>query len=204
MGLPAVESNRGSAPREPLAWLLAVARHECYARFRQRTVAPVPTGDLPDGQARTPPRSSCAPASSRPCGTRSSGCRPPSARPSSCARSAGSPTASSRTSSRSARRPFARFCCGRAGVSGIGCAARLPASLRGSRLWFASSAATVHLPCPGRRRPPPSASVRSRSWAAEQTWPKPDTTSRRGPSTQPRATRLMLACAVPRRPPTRS
>jgi DNA-directed RNA polymerase specialized sigma24 family protein len=26
----------GSAPQEPLAWLLAVARHECYARFRQR------------------------------------------------------------------------------------------------------------------------------------------------------------------------
>jgi RNA polymerase sigma-70 factor, ECF subfamily len=41
----------GSAPREPLAWLLAVARHECYARFRQRTTAPVPTGDVPDGSA---------------------------------------------------------------------------------------------------------------------------------------------------------
>jgi RNA polymerase sigma-70 factor (ECF subfamily) len=41
----------GSAPREPLAWLLAVARHECYARFRQRTAAPVPTGDVPDGSA---------------------------------------------------------------------------------------------------------------------------------------------------------
>jgi RNA polymerase sigma-70 factor (ECF subfamily) len=39
----------GSAPREPLAWLLAVARHECYARFRQRTTTPVPTGDVPDG-----------------------------------------------------------------------------------------------------------------------------------------------------------
>lgn len=39
----------GSAPREPLAWLLAVARHECYARFRQRTATPVPTGDVPDG-----------------------------------------------------------------------------------------------------------------------------------------------------------
>jgi RNA polymerase sigma factor (sigma-70 family) len=38
----------GSAPREPLAWLLAVARHECYARFRQRATSPVPTGDLPD------------------------------------------------------------------------------------------------------------------------------------------------------------
>ena len=39
----------GSAPREPLAWLLAVARHECYARCRQRTATPVPTGDVPDG-----------------------------------------------------------------------------------------------------------------------------------------------------------
>jgi RNA polymerase sigma factor (sigma-70 family) len=39
----------GSAPQEPLAWLLAVARHECYARFRQRTATPVPTGDVPDG-----------------------------------------------------------------------------------------------------------------------------------------------------------
>ena len=39
----------GSAPQEPLAWLLAVARHECYARFRQRTATPVPTGDMPDG-----------------------------------------------------------------------------------------------------------------------------------------------------------
>jgi RNA polymerase sigma-70 factor, ECF subfamily len=39
----------GSVPREPLAWLLAVARHECYARFRQRTAAPVPTGDVPEG-----------------------------------------------------------------------------------------------------------------------------------------------------------
>ena len=39
----------GSTPREPLAWLLAVARHECYARFRQRTATPVPTGDMPDG-----------------------------------------------------------------------------------------------------------------------------------------------------------
>jgi RNA polymerase sigma-70 factor (ECF subfamily) len=38
----------GSQPREPLAWLLTVARHECYARFRQRTASPVPTGDLPD------------------------------------------------------------------------------------------------------------------------------------------------------------
>ena len=41
----------GTAPREPLAWLLAVARHECYARFRQRAATPVPTGDVPDGSA---------------------------------------------------------------------------------------------------------------------------------------------------------
>ena len=41
----------GSAPREPLAWLLAVARHECYARVRQRSATPVPTGDVPDGSA---------------------------------------------------------------------------------------------------------------------------------------------------------
>jgi RNA polymerase sigma-70 factor (ECF subfamily) len=39
----------GSAPREPLAWLLAVARHECYARFRQRPTAPAPAGDVADG-----------------------------------------------------------------------------------------------------------------------------------------------------------
>ena len=39
----------GSAPREPLAWLLAVARHECYSRCRQRAATPVPTGDVPDG-----------------------------------------------------------------------------------------------------------------------------------------------------------
>jgi RNA polymerase sigma factor (sigma-70 family) len=38
----------GSAPREPLAWLLAVARHECYTRFRQRPAAPV-AGDVADG-----------------------------------------------------------------------------------------------------------------------------------------------------------
>jgi RNA polymerase sigma-70 factor, ECF subfamily len=38
----------GAAPREPLAWLLVVARHECYARFRQRPVSPVPGEDLPD------------------------------------------------------------------------------------------------------------------------------------------------------------
>src|SRR5204862_72820 len=40
---------KGSAPREPLAWLLAVARHECYLRSRQRMATPVPTGDVPDG-----------------------------------------------------------------------------------------------------------------------------------------------------------
>jgi RNA polymerase sigma-70 factor (ECF subfamily) len=40
---------QGSAPREPLAWLLAVARHECYLRSRQRMATPVPTGDVPDG-----------------------------------------------------------------------------------------------------------------------------------------------------------
>jgi RNA polymerase sigma factor (sigma-70 family) len=39
----------GAVPREPLAWLLAVARNECYARGRQRAVAPVLTGDPPDG-----------------------------------------------------------------------------------------------------------------------------------------------------------
>ena len=38
----------GAAPREPLAWLLAVARNECYARFRQRAVAPVPAGEAPE------------------------------------------------------------------------------------------------------------------------------------------------------------
>ena len=38
----------GSAPREPRAWLLAVARNECYARFRERSSTPVPTGDAPD------------------------------------------------------------------------------------------------------------------------------------------------------------
>ena len=41
----------GAAPREPLAWLLAVARNECYARFRQRAVAPIPTGDAPESAA---------------------------------------------------------------------------------------------------------------------------------------------------------
>lgn len=39
----------GTVPREPLAWLLSVARNECYARFRQRATAPVPTGEAPDG-----------------------------------------------------------------------------------------------------------------------------------------------------------
>jgi len=39
----------GSAPREPLAWLLVVARHECYARFRQRRTSLVSAGDVPDG-----------------------------------------------------------------------------------------------------------------------------------------------------------
>src|SRR4051794_8945400 len=38
----------GSTPREPRAWLLTVARHECHARFRQRAVSPLPTGDVPD------------------------------------------------------------------------------------------------------------------------------------------------------------
>lgn len=38
----------GAVPREPLAWLLAVARNECYSRFRQRAVAPIPTGEAPD------------------------------------------------------------------------------------------------------------------------------------------------------------
>src|SRR5262249_45134038 len=42
----------GSAPREPLAWLLAVARHECYGRFRRRP----PLQDSADGppDATTP------------------------------------------------------------------------------------------------------------------------------------------------------
>ena len=38
----------GAMPREPLAWLLAVARNECYARFRQRSTVPLPGGDAPD------------------------------------------------------------------------------------------------------------------------------------------------------------
>jgi RNA polymerase sigma-70 factor (ECF subfamily) len=39
----------GTVPREPLAWLLSVARNECYARFRRRATAPVPAGEAPDG-----------------------------------------------------------------------------------------------------------------------------------------------------------
>jgi RNA polymerase sigma-70 factor (ECF subfamily) len=39
----------GTVPREPLAWLLAVARNECYARFRERAARPVPTGEAADG-----------------------------------------------------------------------------------------------------------------------------------------------------------
>jgi RNA polymerase sigma factor (sigma-70 family) len=39
----------GAAPREPLAWLLAVARNECYARFRQHALAPVPAAETPEG-----------------------------------------------------------------------------------------------------------------------------------------------------------
>jgi RNA polymerase sigma-70 factor (ECF subfamily) len=38
----------GAAPREPRAWLLAVARNECYSRFRERSSTPVPTGDAPE------------------------------------------------------------------------------------------------------------------------------------------------------------
>ena len=38
----------GAAPREPRAWLLAVARNECYARFRERASTPSPTGDAPE------------------------------------------------------------------------------------------------------------------------------------------------------------
>jgi RNA polymerase sigma-70 factor, ECF subfamily len=41
----------GAAPREPLAWLLVVARNECYARFRQRAATPVPTEEEPGGSA---------------------------------------------------------------------------------------------------------------------------------------------------------
>jgi RNA polymerase sigma-70 factor (ECF subfamily) len=38
----------GTVPREPLAWLLTVARNECYGRFRQRATTPVPTGEAPE------------------------------------------------------------------------------------------------------------------------------------------------------------
>ena len=38
----------GATPREPRAWLLAVARNECYARFRDRASTPTPTGDAPE------------------------------------------------------------------------------------------------------------------------------------------------------------
>jgi RNA polymerase sigma-70 factor, ECF subfamily len=38
----------GAAPREPRAWLLAVARNECYARFRDRASTPTLTGDAPE------------------------------------------------------------------------------------------------------------------------------------------------------------
>jgi RNA polymerase sigma factor (sigma-70 family) len=41
----------GTTPREPLAWLLAVARNECFARFRQRAALPLPAGEAPDGAA---------------------------------------------------------------------------------------------------------------------------------------------------------
>lgn len=41
----------GAKPREPLAWLLAVARYECYARFRERATAPVPAEEARDGAA---------------------------------------------------------------------------------------------------------------------------------------------------------
>jgi RNA polymerase sigma-70 factor (ECF subfamily) len=39
----------GTVPREPLAWLLTVARNECYARFRERAATPVPAGEAADG-----------------------------------------------------------------------------------------------------------------------------------------------------------
>jgi RNA polymerase sigma-70 factor (ECF subfamily) len=38
----------GATPREPHAWLLAVARNECYARFRRRAATPIPTDDAPE------------------------------------------------------------------------------------------------------------------------------------------------------------
>lgn len=40
---------KGTTPQEPLAWLLAVARNECYARFRRRAATPVPAGEAADG-----------------------------------------------------------------------------------------------------------------------------------------------------------
>ena len=40
----------GAAPRDPLPWLLTVARNECYSRFRQRAAAPAPS-DAADGVA---------------------------------------------------------------------------------------------------------------------------------------------------------
>jgi RNA polymerase sigma-70 factor (ECF subfamily) len=39
----------GTVPGEPLMWLLAVARHECYTRFRQRAGSPVPSDEVPQG-----------------------------------------------------------------------------------------------------------------------------------------------------------
>ena len=39
----------GTVLREPLAWLLTVARNECYARFRERAATPVPAGEAADG-----------------------------------------------------------------------------------------------------------------------------------------------------------
>ena len=39
----------GTVPREPLAWLLTVARNECYARFRERAATPVPAGEAAGG-----------------------------------------------------------------------------------------------------------------------------------------------------------
>jgi RNA polymerase sigma-70 factor (ECF subfamily) len=42
----------GTVPREPLAWLFAVARNECYERFRQRAATPVSAAEAPE--ATTP------------------------------------------------------------------------------------------------------------------------------------------------------
>jgi RNA polymerase sigma-70 factor, ECF subfamily len=41
----------GVVPREPLPWLLTVARNECYARFRQRALAPIPASEAPETAA---------------------------------------------------------------------------------------------------------------------------------------------------------